>query len=140
MRLLPRSLVNAAASIQWPLGPEATPPLHLTSLEKLRDTIRATDERASRFDFLQDLPATIEELFPLATTSSSCCCCSPEERHFGLISLALILLGNGWTDECHNLVTPLSWPDDIHFAYGPSIYSQVSPEARIYATYVHSLV
>jgi hypothetical protein len=135
MRLLPPSLANAAASIQWPLGPEATPPLYLTSLENLRDTIRATDERASRFDFLQDLPATIEELFPTTSSSSS-----PEERHFGLISLALILLGNGWTDECHNLVTPLSWPDDIHFAYGPSVYSQVSPEARSYATYVHSLV
>ena len=60
--------------------------------------------------------------------------------YHGWIALALILLGHGWTDECHNLCTPLSWPDDIHFAHGPSLYATVHPEVQTLATYVHSLV
>ena len=63
-----------------------------------------------------------------------------ERKYFGWISLALICLGHGWTDECHNLVTPLSYPDDISFAHGPSRYATAGPIVRTYATYVHSLV
>jgi len=53
--------------------------------------------------------------------------------------VALLLLGNGFTDEAHNLVTPLSWSENTHFGFGSSIYSFVSPVARSFATYVHCL-
>jgi hypothetical protein len=99
-------------------------------LEEMK-SIRQKGDSLQKFDFLQDLPGTVEDLFPPT---------DPTTRHFGLVALALVLIGNGYTDECHNLITPLSWPDDIHFAYGPSVYSNVSAEARSYATYVHCLV
>ena len=118
--------------MRWPLGQESTPPppLYFESLETLKS--RRSDETA-KFDFMKDIAGTIETLFPHGETDS-------DQRHFGLISVALILLGHGLTDECHNLITPLSWPDDIHFAYGPSVYSQVSPSAKSFASYVHCLV
>ena len=123
---LPPSLACAIPSIRWSLGPSSCPALYLESLESLKYL-----RKAPALDLLQDLPSTVETLFPPSDV---------EKRHFGLVATALILIGNGFTDECHNLVTPLSWPDDIYFGYGPSVYSQVSAEARAYATYVHCLV
>jgi hypothetical protein len=98
------------------------------------ESLKSIRKDPSPLDLLQDLPATVETLFPPSSADDD------EKRHFGLVATALILIGNGFTDECHNLVTPLSWPDDIHFAHGPSVYSQVSAEARAYATYTHCLV
>lgn len=82
---------------------------------------------------VSNLPKSIEDLFPLAKVDG-------EKRNFGLISLSLILLGNGMTDEAHDLVTPLSWPEDTYFGFGPSAYSTVSPATQSYATYVHCLI
>jgi hypothetical protein len=123
-------------------------------------TIRATTAAASsssssqgtagassllELQVVQDIPGTIEQLFPRrlgipAAGGNDDQDDDDQRYYFGLISMALILLGHGYTDECHNLITPLSWPDDIHFAYGPSVYTQVSPAVRSYATYVHCLV
>ena len=83
--------------------------------------------------FLSNLPQSLENVFQLASENE-------ERHHFGLISMALLFLGHGLTDEAHDIVTPLSWPEDTHFGYGPSVYSQVSLPARSYATYVHCLV
>ena len=95
--------------------------------------IRKKSTKSTPLDaIISDLPDSLEGLFP-ATKDT-------DHRHFGLISMALLFLGHGLTDEAHDIVTPLSWPDDTHFGYGPSIYSQVSPSAKSYATYVHCLV
>ena len=37
-------------------------------------------------------------------------------------------------------MTPLSWPDDISFAAGPSVYDQMPSNVRAFATYAHCLV
>ena len=123
---LPPVLASAIPSIRWPLGASSYPPLHYESLESLK-TLR----ESPALDLLHDLPSTVDSLF---TPSDA------DKRHFGIVATALILIGNGFTDECHNIITPLSWPDDIYFAHGPSVYAHVSAEARAYATYVHSLV
>lgn len=125
LSVLPPALAAAIPSIRWPLDSASSPPLYFESLESLKAI------RKQPPPLLEDLPALVETLFSPADA---------EKRHFGLVATALILIGNGFTDECHNLITPLSWPDDIHFAYGPSVYSQVSAEARAYATYAHCLV
>jgi hypothetical protein len=83
-------------------------------------------------ELVSNLPFTLEELFPPED--------DPESRYFGLLSVALILLGNGLTDEAHNIITPMSWPQDSHFGFGPSVYNTVSPTAKSFATYVHCLV
>ena len=58
------------------------------------------------------------------------------------MAIALVLLGNGYTDESHALVAPLSYPQKLSFGYDPfgNAYSSVSEEARSYASYAHSLV
>jgi hypothetical protein len=126
---LPPILSAALPGIRWPLEMEA-PPLHFRSLEEMKQ-IRSG--KLPDLELFRDVPSSLDSLFPLHETEK-------QTRHFGTISIALILLGHGLTDECHDLITPLSWPDDIHFAHGPSIYGQVSPSARTYASYVHSLV
>jgi hypothetical protein len=134
---LPNVFASALDTIEWPLGPTSSPPLHLASLEELKG-LRKANPRTGRSpldELVANVPESVESWFPLALDDGD-----SERRHFGLISTALLLIGHGYTDECHNLVTPLSWPDDIYFAYGPSQYSKVSPAARAYATYTHCLV
>ncbi|KAL3923632.1 MAG: hypothetical protein SGILL_001543, partial [Bacillariaceae sp.] len=63
-----------------------------------------------------------------------------ERLYFGHIALALLLLGHGFTDECHNLVLPLSWPQDLDMAHGSSVFQAASPSVRAYASYTHALV
>jgi hypothetical protein len=122
---------TAISGVQWPLGPGSGPPLFFQSLEDLQ-ILRPPPNPAIQ-DILKDLPATVNHL----TTSSS----SPEQGHFGRIALTLLLLGHGYTDECHNLVTPLCWPDDSHAAHdGPSMHHQVSPDVQAFATYTRCLV
>lgn len=99
------------------------------------------DERSSsaiRLDpshpLVSNLAFTLDELFPALSTQEF------EKRCFGTISVALICLGNGLTDEAHDLVTPLSWPSETSFGYGPPIVSKIPPEAKSFATHVHCLV
>ena len=130
------------SSIQWPLSSNC-PPLYYQSLEDLKE-LRSKEKKQpsgpnhSRLldPYVDNIPALIEEYFPSIQQHQQ----QEEEDYFGLLSLALVLLGHGYTDECHNLITPLSWPQDIHFAYKPSIYNQVSNNIKLYATYIHSLV
>ena len=133
---LPNIFASAINTIEWPLGPNSSPPLHLTSLEELKCLRKAKSAGGSQSpldELVANVPEAVESWFPLDDGDS-------DRRHFGQIATALLLIGHGYTDECHNLVTPLSWPDDIYFAYGPSQYSQVSPAARAYASYTHCLV
>lgn len=89
------------------------------------------EDADSTGELATDIPAAVEKYFPAD---------NEEKRYFGLVSMALLLIGNGFTDEAHNIVTPLSWPEDTHFGYGPSVFSEISPVAQSYATYVHCLV
>jgi hypothetical protein len=135
---LPNVFASAIHAIEWPLGPNSSPPLYFASLEELKGLVRKPIQAADGSpldELVANVPEAVESWFPLDVD-----CDESERRHFGLISTALLLIGHGYTDECHDLVTPLSWPDDIHFAYGPSQYSQVSTAARAYATYTHCLV
>ena len=84
------------SGIQWPLGPGSSPPLYFQSLEDLQ--ISRKSKSTPIEDLVQDIPAAIQDLF--SGTDAV-------ESHFGRIATALLLLGYGYTDECHNLVTPM---------------------------------
>jgi hypothetical protein len=86
------------SGIQWPLGPGSSPPLHFQTLQELQSIRKPKGSPID--DVLKDLPGTVEDLF---STQGA------EERHFGKIALALLLLGYGYTDECHNLITPMRY-------------------------------
>ena len=98
-------------------------------------------------DVLQNLPDTIDKLVNesnqvMKTTQSdpnSINNSFDETKHYIMISLALICLGNGLGDEAHALVTPLSWNEETYFG-GPSISSQATEEVVSLASYVHALV
>ena len=148
MRVLPPPLSNAIASMHWPLD-TMPPPLYFQSLEQMQRIRQQDEDRKNHplWEFFTEentVKDTLDTLFGSTTTTtttpSSTTTDDYETMYFGWISMALILLGHGGTDECHNLVTPLSWPDDISFAHGPSLYAHVSPAVRTYATYVHALV
>jgi hypothetical protein len=135
---LPSCLASAIPSIRWPLGPSSCPPIYLEPLSSMKD-IRQKQQPQSDLlrlppshELVSNLPFTLDELLPPGH--------DPESRSFGLLSIALILLGNGLTEEAHSLVTPMSWPEDTHFGFGPSVYTKVSPTAKSFATYVHCLV
>lgn len=135
---IPQSIFSAIGSICWPLDPSLSPAMHFKPLGEMKD-IRLQPRQGpsamrlnSSHALVKSLPETLNELFPGSDDQ--------ERRWFGIISVSLLLLGNGFTDEAHDLVTPLSWPHDTSFGFGPSVYSNVSPTARSYATYVHCLV
>ena len=128
---------EVVTSIRWSLGPESSPPLFFESLEKVQKRRQAVtplihlNNEDGALDGL-DLAAALVEDKSLDLNT--------EKGQFGRIALGLILLGHGYTDECHNLVTPMSWGEDVPFAANPSIYSECSPEVKSFATYTHSLV
>lgn len=55
---------------------------------------------------------------------------------YARVAVALLLLGGGGADECHDLVTPLSWPDHTPFAGAPVPNSPAEEQA----THAHALV
>ena len=146
-KALPSCLIQGISSIRWPLDEDAHVPLYLKPFDEMRyirqtthflptcmwhgSTCPCFDESSNFQEFLAHMPESFEQLLPQEYN---------ESRQFGLVAMALILIGNGFTDEAHSLVAPISYPQELPFSYGPSVYSRVSEEARAYASYVHSLV
>ena len=99
-RPLPGVLASAIATIRWPLDLAHHPPLHLKALP---DLPTGEDRRGCRFDSTHplaapQLPHTLDELFHEN-------CDDNDQRAFGTIATALVLLGHGHADEAHSLVT-----------------------------------
>lgn len=130
-RPLPPFFASAIDSIRWPLAPADHPPLHFRSLEELEALPRTNRLDPAHPLATKQLRKTLDELFGND---------DDESAHFGYIATALVVLGHGLVDEAHSLVTPFSWPDEIHFNHGPVRYHKVSPSIRTYATYTHCLV
>jgi hypothetical protein len=109
------------------------------------------------------LPTTLKNLFGNDSGDND----NPQRQQqqaFGIIACALILLGNGCIDEAHSIITPLSWPEPVHFGYyfhsndrsdettssvsttAPQSqqqllqYSEIDEISKAYAMYTHSLV
>jgi hypothetical protein len=129
--------------MQWPVDADAYTPLHLKSLEEMGimrgETCQSShlcpcSGLSSFSEFLSHLPKSLEKFLNAD--------CDGDARYFSLVAIALVLLGNGYTDEAHALVAPLSYPQKLPFGYDPSenAYSSVSEDARSYASYAHSLV
>jgi hypothetical protein len=61
------------------------------------------------------------------------------KKHYSMLSLVLIILGNGLTDEAHDLVTPFSWNEDTYFG-GLSMVAQADASIIAVASYAHVLI
>ena len=131
---LPTTIASCLPTIQWPLGLGSSPPMMYEPLDALRNrrSISSSTSSSSPIDgVLSDVAGTIASLTPNGAT--------PDQQQNAALSVALVLLGHGYTDECHDLVTPLSWGDDTPFG-GPSLRSSASASVIASASYVHSLV
>ena len=150
---LPTTFGSAIATMNWSLVPNSNPMYYesLPSLLQLRQNSSSGNNKIQSpliSDILQNLPDTIDKMVyesnqVMKTTqsnpNSSTIKNIDDTKHYIMISLALICLGNGLGDEAHALVTPLSWNEETYFG-GPSISSQASEEVVSLASYVHALV
>jgi hypothetical protein len=142
--VLPSAIAGAIPTLQWILEPASCPPLYFEPLDRMSEIRRngtpfSPVTSSAVQEIVTDIPAAVDFLTTNIDSSSDA---SEEKRrhYFSLCSVALILLGHGYTDEAHDLVTPLSWPDETHFGYGSPVYSSIHPEALTMATYIHSLI
>lgn len=125
---------TAIIGIQWRLDPSSSllytsNPWRSSGKSGVRGATTAEQEKC---DVLKS-SGVLDNISELVDITSN-----DEQTHFERISLALLLVG--YTDEYHNLTTPLSLTEDIHFAHGPSVSQHASPAVRAYSSYTHSLV
>ena len=134
---LPPSMAAAIQAIRWPLDPSSSQQLSLEPLERLSEIRSKARKNEPALPILNDIPATITSLASGGDRHSALL--DPtDQRHHCIISIALVLLGNGYADEAHSLVTPLSWPTKLPHGYGEPVIASLSAEAL--ASYTHSLV
>ena len=142
---IPPTLLTAISSIQCPLHGGPPVPMCYEPLDRLAEIRHSSSQpisSSSMFPLLEDIPSTIDKISSTTTKTTNHKSISDPNTSIQqdniILSLALIFLGNGFIDEAHNLVTPLSWSQDTHFGHGPSRTSQidlettVSPWHRIY--------
>jgi hypothetical protein len=164
-RPLPSFMESAISSIRWPLDLESHLPLQLKSLEQIQATsVGSTSNHQHHHRCLDalhplaasQLPTTLKSLFFDDYTYPP----NRQQQTFGIIACALILIGNGCIDEAHSIITPLSWPEPVHFGYifdsndrsaetssdssprgQPQLrYADIDEISKTYAMYTHSLV
>jgi hypothetical protein len=152
---LPSTLASAISTMKWPLLPNSVPMYYesLSSLSQLRQNSNGSPFMST---YLQNLDETIESLVLKSSDDNANKNNNNNynkdnnvnninehdeatNKYFIMISLALLCLGHGYSDEAHDLVTPLSWSEETHFG-GPSLCAIVNEEVVTLASYVHSLV
>lgn len=118
---LSKPLAAAVEAIRWPAQPPPSLlylPLDTLAHARRLNQVPLTQEAEA---IAADIDGTIEQL---------------GGSDFARVAVALLLLGGGGADECHALVTPLSWPDGTTFGGPPVDDSPAAAEA----THAHALV
>ena len=134
-RPLPSLLMPSISTMNWSLQTplsESMPPLHYLNMQEMAQLRQ--EMTTSTHKWMENVPQTIDSLFKSNSEMS------PIQYDYAILSLSLLLLGNNCTDEAHNLVTPYSWPEEIHTSYGPVRYSTADAGVVNVASYIHSLV
>ena len=135
---IPPTLLTAISSIQCPLHGGPPVPMCYEPLDRLSEIRQCTSQPQplpQLIPLLKDIPSTIATL-----TNNESMRASSVQQDNVILSMSLILLGNGFMDEAHNLVTPLSWSQDTHFGHGPSRTSQIDEATISMASYIHALI
>jgi hypothetical protein len=142
---LPAAVVDALCSMNW--GLDHVPAMFYESLEKMAE--RRRQQRNDNLAIAHDIPGTIASL-KHAIVESACTTSVQEDdaaaildscmcEHRARVATALLLLGNGYTDEAHDLVLSLSWRGELPYAYGPPV-NVVNEQLMALACYTHCLV
>lgn len=138
---LPTAILSAQRSMQWSLA-TPPPPMQFLSLEQL--------QQGNTTPLLSTGETTLEIVALLArhsqVISNNDENNDPESNHnraeyWARIATALLLLGHGYTDHAHNLVGPLSFPQELAYFYGPPVQlSSQQKDILAAASAVHCLV
>ena len=133
-RKLPPSIVEAIQRMEMPLSPDSYANLYYKSLPEMSEIRRnqPTGATYSNSPLVQDVVGTI------ALVRGDGYAENTTEDYLSRCATGLILLGLGASDEAHDLVSPLSWPNELPFAYGPPV--AVPEHVLCLASYVHALV
>ena len=92
-QLLPTTVKAALSTLSWSLDISSLHPLHFQPLNELSSLHSAADMALHVTEIAKNIPETI-----LSLSGSD----------HAKVAVGLLLLGNGCTDECYSLVTPLS--------------------------------
>lgn len=134
---VPLPISTAIASIQWKLSNPSSP-MYYEPIESLK-TLRHTKDIPPVLGpiIYRGIYETIDDLTLSAVDG--------DDNNFSykkynlMLALGLILLGNGYIDEAHDLITPLSWSEDTYFG-GPTMVPQAEVSVVAIASYAHSLL
>ena len=141
-RPLPASIQEALQTISWPLDVPSQP-LQLVSNQILQAQRRGDAP-------VIDIDETVAVLLgninininaTTATTATGTCTLNQrtEQYQWARIATALLLLGHGYTDEAHNLLGPLSFPEALPYYDGPPVPA-ASPAIEACAAVGHAAV
>jgi hypothetical protein len=111
----------AIAGLQWPLDDAHDAPLYFKPLEEMVE-IRRKEKRAADAAgaaIAANVRTSIASLLAPVANANDPNLSEQDQEHYARIAVALLLLGHGYTDEAHNLVSPLSWTKETVFGYGP---------------------
>lgn len=135
-RPLPSVLSHSISTTDWTLTrplSQSMPPLNYMNMQEM-SSLRKRDACINPAnEWMADVPRAIDTFFNNNGMS-------PVQYDYGILALSIILLGNQYTDEAHNLITPYSWPEEIHTSFGPVKYSTADAGVVSVATYIHSMV
>jgi len=136
MMKVPLPLSHAISSIRWSLSTPSSPMYYepIQSLKTLRHPQNIPPELVPIFS--RGIHETIHDL---TLSSSDESVDRTYKKHNVMLALALILLGNGFMDEAHDLITPLSWSEDTYFG-GPTMIHEAEDSVVMIASYSHSLL
>mmetsp|Transcript_388 Transcript_388/g.646 ORF Transcript_388/g.646 Transcript_388/m.646 type:complete len:495 (+) Transcript_388:90-1574(+) len=133
---VPLSLSTSIASIQWKLSTPSFPMYYepiesLKTLRQMKDVPPVIQPIISRgiYETIQDIDVYVKG------DNSRCA----KQKHHLMLALGLILLGNGFIDEAHDLITPLSWNEDTYFG-GRTMVPEADESVVAIASYAHSLL
>lgn len=129
---LPASVAAAVEDMHMPLGVGSYSPMHYKPLSEMLEIRRANPNNVVSSPLAADVVGTIALIRTDAFAHDSV------QEYLARCAVGLLLLGHGATDEAHDLVSPLSWPNELPFAYGPPV--AVPEHVLTLASYVHALV
>jgi len=123
--------------MNWNL--EDLPAMFFENLEQMAK--RRAENSISNIAIARDIPGTIASLQQkdTATNSRDSAAEDSNDHLQARIATALLLLGNGYTDEAHDLVLGLSWRGELPYAHGPPVTVH-DEQLQALACYTHCLV
>jgi len=144
LRPLPPFIAAAVAGLCWPLSPSEQPPLFFEPLERMQSIRAAASTQPSSSTAAAAIAANVLGAIQLLSDTNTTNTGVPttittNQEYLARVAIALLLLGHGYTDEAHDLVSPLSWPRETPFSYGPPVALEKADSIAV-AAYTHALV